>query len=95
MDGILIIVVFLLLLYGLVQREWNIWGLSYVGKKSMVLYVSHAPVLVAMRYLNDYDWYTSNSILFFTKLIGVAIVSILLLLLYKKNNFCLSLNNGY
>lgn len=78
--------VFILFVIGnLTEYKWTIKGLDYIGENSMVMYVSHAVVIVVVLRINDMIVNPMpNVILGEVMAAGILCLSILLLACKKK-----------
>lgn len=86
---------FMTFTYCIIQKQWTLKILQYIGEQSMIPYVSHATIIVILKYINKY-YYKFNdvhlalimtfSILLLTAILMAFRHKLSFLFIYKVNN---------
>lgn len=85
-------ILFLFLVQQLLSKEIHFEPLEYIGKKSMIFYVAHAPVIVIVKKVNDVtSGMMSNGTLLAVMTIGILLLWALLIWQEKRTKFLFSM----
>ena len=85
--AVFITLLFLFMISEVIHKKWDVKYLSYIGRNSLVFYVAHAPIIVIIKFFNDYYFHCSKEVVLLTMFLGVFVVIALSLTYYKNVYF--------